>query len=283
MATHSSILTWKIPWAVDPGRLHVCGRAKSQTRVSNRADMDLLFSVAPRMPDGFLKRQCPTLSFHETLRICASGRAFFHTLIPSSATACYCWLLDARFMWPREILGSPVSAFFLISLLKVISSVQFSHAVMSDSLWPQGLQHARLPCPSPTLGANSNSSPSSQWCHPAVSFFVLPFSSHLQSFPASGSFPMSQLFASGGQSIGVSPSASVLPMNIKDWFPLGWTDLISLPPKDTQGSLTVQFKCITLWHSAFFIVQLSHPYMTTGNTVALTRRTLVGKVIQWRR
>ena len=127
MATHSSVLTWKIPWAVDPGRLHVRGRAKSQTWVSNRAVVDLLLSVAPRMPDGFLKRQCSTLSFHETLRVCASGRAFFHTLIPSSATACYCCLVEARFMWLQEILGSPVSAFLKISLLKVISSVQFSH------------------------------------------------------------------------------------------------------------------------------------------------------------
>ena len=103
-------------------------------------------------------------------------------------------------------------------------SVQFSHLVISDSLQLHGLQHARLPCPSPTPGACSNSCPLSRWCHPAISPSVIPFSSCLQSFPASGSFPISQFFASGGQSIGASASASVLPMNIQDCFPLGWTE-----------------------------------------------------------
>ena len=103
---------------------------------------------------------------------------------------------------------------------------QFSHSFMSNSLQSHGLQHARLPCPSPTPGAYSNSCPSSQWCHPTISSSVVPFSSLLQSFPASGSFPMSQFFTSGGQSFGVSVSASVLPMNIQDWFPLGLTGLI---------------------------------------------------------
>ena len=108
------------------------------------------------------------------------------------------------------------------------SSVQFSHSVVSDPLWPHGLQHTRLPCPSPAPGVYSNSCPLSRWCHPNISSSVIPFSSCLQSFPASGSFLMSQLFASGGQSIGVSASASVLPMKIQDWFPLGWTGCISL-------------------------------------------------------
>jgi len=108
------------------------------------------------------------------------------------------------------------------------SSVQFSHSVMSDSLQPHGLQHTRPPCPSPTPKAYSNSCPSCQWCHPTISSSVIPFSSCLQFFPASGSFPMSQFFASGGQSIGVSASASVLPMNIQDWFPLGLTGWICL-------------------------------------------------------
>ena len=98
---------------------------------------------------------------------------------------------------------------------------QFSCLVMSDSLWLHELQHARLPCPSPIPGACSNSS--SRWCHPTVSSFVIPFFSCLQSFLASGSFPMSQFFTSGGQSIGVSASISVLPLNIQDWFPSGWT------------------------------------------------------------
>ena len=108
------------------------------------------------------------------------------------------------------------------------SSVQFSCSVVSDSLWPHESQHARLPCPSPTPGVHSNSRPSSWWCHPAISSSVVPFSYCPQSLPASGSFPMSQLFTWGGQSIGVSASASVLPMNTQDWSPLDWTGWISL-------------------------------------------------------
>ena len=106
--------------------------------------------------------------------------------------------------------------------------VHFSDSVMSNPLRPHKLQHARLPCPSPTPGAYSNSCPSHRWCHPTISSSVVPFSSHLQSFPASGSFPMSQFFISGGQSIGVSALASVLPVNIQDWIPLGLTGWISL-------------------------------------------------------
>ena len=107
-------------------------------------------------------------------------------------------------------------------------SVQFSGSVVSDSLRPHWLQHARLPCPSSTPGAYSNSCPLYQWCYPTNSSSVVPFSSHLQSFPSSGSFPVSRFFAPGGQSTGVSASASVLPMNIQDWFPLGWTGWIFL-------------------------------------------------------
>ena len=110
-------------------------------------------------------------------------------------------------------------------------SVQFSHSVVSDSLWPRGLQYAMPPCPSPTPRACSNSYPSSRWCYPTISTSIIPFSSCLQSFLASGSFQMSQFFTSGGQSIGASASASVLPMNIQDWFPLGWTGWISLLSK----------------------------------------------------
>ena len=115
--------------------------------------------------------------------------------------------------------------------MKLCISSVFSHSVVSNSLWPHGLQHTRLPCPWPTPRACSNSCPSGQWYHPAISFSVVPFSSHLQYFPASGYFPMSQFFTSGGQSIGASTSASVLPVNIQDWFPLGWTDWISLHSK----------------------------------------------------
>ena len=110
-------------------------------------------------------------------------------------------------------------------------SVQFSCSVMSNSLWPRGPHHSRLPCPSLSPGACPNSCPLSSWCHPTISSSVVPFSSCHQSFPASGSFLMSWFFASGGQSIGVSASASVLPMTIQDWFPSGWTGLISLKSK----------------------------------------------------
>ena len=115
-------------------------------------------------------------------------------------------------------------------LRAAFSSVQFSCSVVSDSLQPHELQHTRPPCPSPTPGVHPNPCPSTRWCHPAISSSVIPFFCP-QSFPASGSFPMSQLFASGGQSIGVSASSSVLPMYIQDWFPLGWTGWISLQSK----------------------------------------------------
>ena len=134
-----------------------------------------------------------------------------------------------------------------------ISSVQFSHSVMSDSLQPHGLQHARLPCPFTTPRVYSNSCPFSQWCHPTISSFIIFFSSHLQSFPASGSFPMNQLITSGGQSIGVSASTSVLPMNIQDWFPLGWTGWFSLLSKGLSGV----FSNTTVQKHQFFGIQLS--------------------------
>ena len=147
---------------------------------------------------------------------------------------------------------------------------------MSDSLRPHGLQHTRPPCPSPTPRVYSDSYPWSRWCHPTISSSVVPFSSCLQSFPASGSFLMSQFFASGGQSTGVSASTSVLPMNIQDWFPLGW---ISLESKGLSSLLQHHSsKASILRHLAFFIVELSYPYMTTGKTIALTRQTFVGKV-----
>ena len=133
------------------------------------------------------------------------------------------------------------------------SSVQFSCSVVSNSLWPHRLQHARLPCPSTTPGVYSNSCPLSWWCHPTISSSVVPFSSHPQSFPASGSFPMSQFFASGGESIEVSASASVLPMNIQDWFPLGLTGWISLQSK----GLSRVFSNTTVQKHQFFGAQLS--------------------------
>ena len=128
-----------------------------------------------------------------------------------------------------------------------LSSVQFSHAVMSDSLRPHGLQHSKLPCPPVSPEICSNSCPLSQWCHPTNSSSLAPFSSCPQSFPASRSFPMSWLFTSGGQSIGASDSASVLPMNVHGWFPLGLTGLIFLQSK----GLSRIFSSTTVWKHQF--------------------------------
>ena len=136
--------------------------------------------------------------------------------------------------------------------LACATSGQFSHSVISDSLWPHGLQHTRPPCPSPTPGACSNSSPLNWWCHPTISSSVIPFSSRLQSFPASGSFPESQFFTSGGQSIGASASALVLPVNIQGWFPLGSCGLIL----QSKG-LSRVFSNTTVQKHQFFGAQLS--------------------------
>jgi len=161
------------------------------------------------------------------------------------------------------------------------SNSQFSHSVMSDSLRPHELQHARPPCPSPTPGVHPNPFPLSRWCHPTISSSVIPFSSCPQSFLASGSFPMSQLFASGGQIIGVSASTSVLPMNTQDWSPLGWTGWISLQSKGfsrVSSNTAVQ-------KNQFFSTQLSLYYSShihtwpLEKTIALTRRTFTDKVM----
>ena len=151
---------------------------------------------------------------------------------------------------------------------------------MSESLWPHELQNARPPCPSPTHGVHSDPRPSSWWCHPAISSSVVPFFSCLHSLPASGSFPMSQLFSWDGQSTGVSASASFHPKEHSGLiFRMDWLDLIAV-----QGTLKKLLqhhssKAWVLQCSAFFTVQLSHPYMTTGKTIALTRETFVGKVM----
>ena len=136
---------------------------------------------------------------------------------------------------------------------KTLSSFQFNCSIVSNSLRPRGLQHARPPSPLPTPGAYSNSCPSHRWCHTTISSSVDPFFSYLQSFPASGSFPMSGLFTSGGQSIGASTSTSVLPVNIQDWFPLGWTGWISLQSKQ----LSRVFSNTTVQKHQFFGAQLS--------------------------
>ena len=155
-------------------------------------------------------------------------------------------------VFPTISLQLEVYTLFIVSRNRK-HSLQLSRSVVSDSLWPHGLQHTRPPCPSPTPGACSNSCPSSRWCYPTISSSVVPFSSHLQSFPASGSFQMRQFFISGGQSIGVSASAPVLPMNIPDWFPLGWIGWISLQSKGlsrVSSNTTVQ-------KNQFFSTQLS--------------------------
>ena len=140
--------------------------------------------------------------------------------------------------------------------LYIHGSVQFSRSVVSNSLWPHELQHARPPCPSPTPGVHSNSCPSSRWCHPAMSFSVIPFSSCPQPLPASESFPMSQLFSWGGQSIGVSALASVLPMNTQSWSPLGWTGWISLQSKGLSRVFSNTSNTTVQKHQ-FFGTQLS--------------------------
>ena len=160
----------------------------------------------------------------------------------------------------------------MVGIENQFSSVHFSHSVMSDFLWPHGLQHARLPCPSPTPGAYSNSCPLSRWCNPTTSCSVTRFSSCLQSSPASGSFPMSQFFTSSGQSMKVSASASVLSVNMQDWLPLRLTGLISLQSK----GLSRVFFNTTVQKHQFFGAQLSlqsnsQTYMTTGKTIVLTR------------
>ena len=162
------------------------------------------------------------------------------------------WSLDFLTMYPK-IIDVTILTLLLFNLSHVVSSVQFSCSVVSDSLRPHELQHARPPCPSPTPGVYSNSCLSSRWCHPAISSSVIPFSSCPQSLLASGSFPMNQLFAWGGQSIGVPASASVHPMNTQDWSPLGWSGWISLQSK----GLSRDFYNTIVQKRQFFGAQLS--------------------------
>ena len=160
-------------------------------------------------------------------------------LYPTSLFFCFCWNKNLSIcllkffsksvfvsIWWRHVTVLPLQDFYEAQMkiqFNSVISVQFSHSVVSESLRPHELQHTRPPCPSPTSRVYPNSCPLSRWCHPAISSSVVPFSSCPQVLPASESFPMSQLFAWGGQSIGVSASTSVFPVNIQDWFPLGWT------------------------------------------------------------
>ena len=174
--------------------------------------------------------------------ICVAG-----TIDPSS------FVHFLKLIWWLEENCFTMLGWFLPHNNPIQPSVQFSCSVVSDPLRPHGLQHARPPCPSPTPRVYSNSRPLSWWCHPTISSSVVPFSSHLQSFPAPRSFPVSQWFTSGGQSIGVSASTSVLPMNTQDWSPLGWTGWISLQSK----GLSRVFSNTTIQKHQFFSAQLS--------------------------
>ena len=179
-----------------------------------------------------------------------------------------CWLLAPKNtgpLWPNHLFlfqeNREISLYTSDPLVCSVppaddpqfSSVQFSRSVMSDSLWPHGPQHTRPPCPSPTPGVHPDSSPLSWWCHPTILPSAVPFSSCPQSFPASGSFQMSQFCTAGGQSIGISASTSVLPMDTQDWSPLGWTGCISLQSK----GLSRVFSNPTVQKHQFFSTQPS--------------------------
>ena len=166
------------------------------------------------------------------------------------------WILSNAFSASIEIIIWSlvfILSMLYVTLMDIVSSVWFSRSVVSNSLPSHEPQHARPPCPSPTPGVHPNPCPLSRWCHPTILSSVVPFSSCLQSFPASGSFPMSQLSASGGQSIGVSASTSVLPMKTQDLSPLGWTGWISLQSK----GLSRVFSNTTVQKHWFFCTQLS--------------------------
>ena len=171
-------------------------------------------------------------------------------LWPYSSSSLFIWPKGKQ-IWQHQTILRTFLPFWL--LRQVFSSVQFSHSVVSDSFRPHESQHTRPPCPSPTPRVYPNSCPLSRWCHPAISSSLIPFSSSPQSFPASGSFQMSQLFTSGGQSTGVSASTSVLPMNTQDWSPLVWTGWISLQSK----GLSRVFSNTTVQKQQFFCAQLS--------------------------
>ena len=217
-------------------------------------------SIELVMPSNHLIFCCPLLlpSVFPSIKVFASESAI-HIRWPkywsfSFSINEYSGLIFFRIDW-FDVLGLQGTLESLLHRLTMnLSSVNsVRHSVMFYSLQPHGLQHTRPPCPSPNPRVYSNSCPLSRWCHPTISSSVVPFSSCLQSFPASGSFPMSQFFTSGGQNTGVSASASVLPMNTQDWSPLGWTHWIYLQSK----GLSRVFPNITIQKHQFFSPQLS--------------------------
>ena len=241
-----------------------------------------------------LARSCPPISAcvhmaFSSLSVCLkSPSPLIRTLVidlgpTPSPRWCYAnifnLIIPVKILYSNHVISTDTKGWEFRYIL--FSSVQFSHSVVSDSLRLHEPQHTRPPCPPPTPTLYPNSCPLSRWCHLTISSSIVPFSSCPLSFPASGSFPMNQLFASGGQSIGVSASTSVLPMNTQDWSPLGWTGWISLQAK----GLSRVFSNTTVQKHQFFstqlsfIVQLSHPYMTTGKTIALTRWTFVDRAM----
>ena len=232
-------------------------------------DLDPWSGIKPRCPalraqnlSPWTTREAPGLVFSDT-----SPNPFY---LVEGCLMFLCDLVQVMLSWLECYIAMQrpsQDVMFQSQIILWPLTVQFSRSVVSDSLWPHGLQHTRPPCPSPTPRVYSNSCPLSLWYHPAISSSVVPFSSRLQSFPASGSFPMSQFFTSGGRSIGVSASTSVLPMSIQDWFPLGWDWLDLLTGRDSQeSSSTPQFKSINSSVLCFLYSPciVSHPYMMTG-------------------
>ena len=178
-----------------------------------------------------LKREKKTGELFPLFFSALKSQSWWQALIPNWPKLPTCTPVPLPSLWSETLAKSKPKTILWSQSMKADLALLFSHSVVSDSLWLHGLQHTMLPCPSPSPRACSSSCPLNQWCHPTISSSVISFSSCPQSFPASGFFPMRQLFASGGQSIGASASASVLPMNIQGWFPLGLTGWISLQSK----------------------------------------------------
>ena len=265
MSTHSSILAWRIPGMEEPGGLLSMGLHRVGHHWSYIAAAAGMQQSPHHLPPFIHYLLCIPHTASVSWKVSVG-------LEPQPSKGRDEGLHIAFFLWswalPSVLYGLSVfyiclSVFYISVriycieknfLIKYLfSSVQFSHSIVSDSSQPHGPQHARLPCPSPTPRVCSNSCPLSQWCHPTISSSVVPFFSYLQSLPPSGSFQMSQLFTLGGQSIGVSVSTSVLPMNTQNWSPLGWTAWMSLQSK----GLSTVFSNTTVQKHQFFAAQLS--------------------------